>query len=182
MIESSLRATLRTTTSDAHGRVDALVGGGLVDDAGYRRYLRGMYRFIVASQAALGPGWPLEPLRARLFDDMQALGMAPEPAAGTGLPMPTDDAARLGWAYVVAGSSVGARQLLRDAETLGHGTAGRAGFLHHFARSPLWTDVLSQLSAARLDTQQADRCRAAALSAFATAEAAFRGAGDELTR
>ena len=181
MIESSLRATLRSTTADAHNRVDALVGGGLVDDAGYRRYLHGMYRFIATSQVALGPGWALEPLRALLLDDMRVLGMSPGTDPDIAVPMPADDAGRLGWAYVVAGASVGARQLARQAETLRQGTAGGGGFLHHFARSPLWTDLLSQLAAARLDTQQADRCRAAALSAFATAEAAFQRAGDPQT-
>ena len=182
MTESSLRASLRDTTSDAHGRVDALVGGGLVDDAGYQRYLRGMYRFIAASEAALGPAWQLTPLRALLLEDMQAQGMSDESDPGIGFSMPVDDADRLGWAYVVAGASVGARQLARQAETLVSGTTGSTGFLHHFARSPLWADVLSRLAAATLDTRQADRCRAAALSAFATAEAAFRSAGDAQTR
>ena len=124
----------------------------------------------------------LEPLRKLLLDDMEALGLSPGPDPDIEVPVPTDDAGRLGWAYVVAGSSVGARYLARQAERLRQGTADGAGFLHHFARSPLWADVLTQLAAARLDTQQADRCRAAALSAFATAEAAFLRAGDEQTR
>jgi heme oxygenase len=91
-------------------------------------------------------------------------------------PLPaTDEPSRLGVAYVVGGASVGARQLARQAEALGFGPGRAASFLHGFAQGSMWNGVLASLDAARLDPHQTDRCRAAAVATFATAEAAFGG-------
>lgn len=173
MTQSSLRATLRNDTSDAHRRVDALVGGGFSDESAYRRYLRGMQRFLAASRPALGPAWPLAPLQALLLEDMRTLGIQPARDVPADPNPSGDEAARLGIAYVVGGASVGARRLLREAVALGFGPQRSAAFLHGFAHSPMWACVLSRLDAARLDADQTDRCSAAAVAAFATAEAAF---------
>jgi heme oxygenase len=179
MTPSTLRATLRSSTSDAHARVDALVGGGFADAAAYRHYLRGMHGFLAASQAALGGDWPLQSLRLQLADDMRMLGVHASP--GSRRPALDDDAARLGWAYVVAGASVGARVLVRQAGNLGYDAGSGAGFLHRFARAPMWPAVLSRLEEAGFGPEQAGRCRDAAAAAFASAETAFRRARDEDT-
>lgn len=174
MTPSPLRTTLRQDTHDAHARVDALVGGGISDLESYRRYLRGMHHFLAASKDALLPAWPMAPLQALLADDMQALDV--QPATTLAVPLPaTDEPSRLGVAYVVGGASVGARQLARQAEALGFGPGRAASFLHGFAQGSMWNGVLASLDAARLDRHQTDRCRAAAVAAFATAEAAFGG-------
>jgi len=179
MTHPCLRATLRQSTSDAHSRVDALVGGGFADGAAYRHYLRGMHGFLAASRAALGRHGALEALQAPLLDDMRMLDVRPVPDVVHNGPRLDDEAARLGWTYVLAGASVGARALKRQAELLGYGGGSGADFLQRFARSPMWGDVLSGLDAATLDPEQTGRCRDAAIAAFATAEAAFRRAGNE---
>lgn len=172
MIQPSLRATLRDDTAAAHDRVDALVGGGFTDAAGYRRYLRGMRRFLHASEPVLAPAWPMAPLLAWLQADLQA-PQADVAATRPGATPSGDEAAWLGYAYVVGGAAVGARQLLRDARGLGFGPGEGADFLHGFAHGRMWPDVLERLQAARFDPDQTLRCRAAAQAAFAAAEAAF---------
>lgn len=174
MTPSPLRTTLRQDTHDAHARVDALLGGGIADLETYRRYPSGMQRFLAACEDALLPAWPMAPLQALLADDMQALAVGPTPSLAAPLPA-TDEPSRLGVAYVVGGASVGARQLARQAEALGFGPGRAASFLHGFAQGSMWNGVLASLDAARLDPHQTDRCRAAAVAAFATAEAAFGG-------
>ena len=174
-----LRNTLRQSTSDAHSRVDALVGGGFADRAAYRHYLRGMHGFLAASRAALGHQGALEPLQVALLDDMRMLDVRPLPDVVHHGPRLNDEAARLGWTYVLAGASVGARPLMRQAQLLGYGGGSGADFLQRFARSPMWGDVLSRLDAATLDPEQAGRCRDAAVAAFAAAEAAFHRARNE---
>ena len=181
MSQSTLHATLRRATADAHSRVDAAVGGGIADETGYACYLRGLHDFLACSHDALGPAWSLQPLQALLLDDMEAMGVRPATGPGIEVAVAVDDITRLGWAYVVAGSSVGARQLVRQAEALGSRAAPATAFLRRFAHSPMWPGVLSALEAARLDFPQTERLREAALAAFATAEAAFQRAGDQST-
>ena len=64
---------------------------------------------------------------------------------------------------------------IQQAEALGFGPGRAASFLHGFAQGSMWNGVLASLDAARLDPHQTDRCRAAAVATFATAEAAFGG-------
>ncbi|MBB1061493.1 biliverdin-producing heme oxygenase [Marilutibacter spongiae] len=176
---SSAHELLRRTTSEAHSRVDALVGGGLASSEGYGIYLRGMHRFIQVSEARLaGHGVMLGVARDRLEQDLAALSFEPiRPAAPTS-PEP-DRVARLGWEYVVSGASVGARYLLRQAQQLGYSAEHGARFLAGHAGDPVWPRFLVRLASERFTPNELDTLRDAALDAFSAAESAFKTARQE---
>ncbi len=167
---------LRAATTDAHARVDAVLGGGLRSMADYGAYLRGMHGFVRDGQAALAHvSHALTTQRSQLERDMAALNVPPLPDA----PPPaavTDRAGQLGWGYVVAGSSIGARFLLREARALGCAAGHGADFLSGHAGGDAWPDFLRALDTAALtDTDHPRRC-AAAGDAFGHAESALRRA------
>lgn len=54
---------------------------------------------------------------------------------------------RLGWDYVMAGSSLGARHLLRGVQALGHTEQAGARFLARHAKGDTWRNVLERLRA-----------------------------------
>lgn len=175
---ASTHHALRQRTAAAHARIDAIVGDGLPDSDAYRAYLRGMHRFIATSEQALcASTCDLSQARARLEADLAALGavaLAPARVAPE-----LDQAAQLGWEYVVSGASVGARYLLRSAQALGYSAERGARFLAGHSAAPVWPDFLARLQQANLHGPALERACAAALSAFSTAEAAFRAATQE---
>lgn len=107
----------------------------------YRRYLLGMHRFAVDYECATGA---LPRRSAWLAGDLAALSLPPLPAEGRCVPV-AGHAARLGWHYVMAGSSLGARRLLRDARRLGFGPGRGADFLARHAEGGDWDALLAQL-------------------------------------
>ena len=174
MTVNTVHLRLRQATVDAHARVDAVVGGSLDSVDGYGAYLRGMHGFISASAAALpaSSGHIVTAPGTWLAEDLDVLQLRPlQPAAP--VRRLDDRAAQLGWEYVVAGASVGARYLLRGAQALGFGAGTGASFLSGHARSSTWPDFLATLDREALPGPAVDRaCRAAAL-AFDAAERAF---------
>lgn len=175
----STHELLRRATSEAHSRLDGLVGDSLESSGGYGMYLRGMHRFIRVSEVRLaGHGVMLDKARARLEQDLAALSFPPMLA-----PSPTtaesDPVARIGWEYVVSGASVGARYLLRQAQQLGYSAEHGACFLAGHAGDPVWPRFLVRLGQARFTSDELDTLRNAALDAFSAAESAFRTARQE---
>ncbi|WP_166432824.1 biliverdin-producing heme oxygenase [Luteimonas yindakuii] len=169
---ADVRDRLRDATLSAHQRLDGLLASGLADIRTYHGYVRGMHRFIGDAEVVLDE----PPLRSLwLARDLVALEQAPLPPRGV-LRRVTDADERLGWQYVIAGSSMGARVLVRDARRLGL-TAGRgATFLDRHAIDGEWPGVVRQLQA--LDptgTREALLARGAH-DAFAAAEACLRRA------
>lgn len=138
-----LRQFLRAGTSDLHARVDACFADGLDTPLAYARYLVGMHRFasdfeIVIDALPRASYW--------LAGDLRDLSLAPLPPFGVrGVASEADE--RLGWEYVMAGSSVGARYLLRGAQALGHSEGAGARFLARHAAGDSWRNVLERLSA-----------------------------------
>src|SRR5690606_30926539 len=112
----ALHRLLRARTAAAHTRLDAGFAGGFRDALAYDAYLAGMARFLDHAIAVMGAeAWLLE-ARAALAAD---LGLpAPPP---TPVPVQDDDARLVGWRYVVAGATLGARVLLRQASALDDG-------------------------------------------------------------
>ena len=164
-----LRELLRQATAAAHARVDAQVGP-LDSHAAYVDYLRGMRGFLAVAAAVLAPEPALPPLVRALDRDLASAGVrvgADEPDARADM----DEAGRLGWGYVTAGASVGARMLRRQVLQLR--PLPPCEFLGEYAGSDLWPECLQRLSHARLDTQARARCVAAARLAFETAEHSF---------
>lgn len=173
-----MRVRLRHGTADLHAGLDALFPHGLDDRATYRRYLLGMHRFATDYEAVAG----IPPRHsAWLARDLAALSWVP-PAAAQPRRAPADPATRLGWRYVMAGSAIGARRLVRDAAALGYDGSHGAAFLHAHARSDDWPRLLAELENAAYapESAQADRIVAGAREAFTRAYACMRHAFDRV--
>ncbi|MGN6112568.1 MAG: hypothetical protein ACTHOC_06115 [Luteimonas sp.] len=164
-----LHHQLRAHTAAAHARVDGGLDGGLRNARDYTAYLEGMAEFIEAAIAVIGAESWLVDARTRIADD---LGRAMRPArAATASP---DHARVAGGRYVVAGSSLGARVLLRDARAMeGGAQRGRTAFLSAFAEGDAWLQCLAGLRDAAFDAPARTRACDAALEAFHAAEAAL---------
>ncbi|MDH5835012.1 biliverdin-producing heme oxygenase [Luteimonas kalidii] len=110
---------------------------------------------------------------AWLARDLTALSLLPLTAEGTHRAV-AGQAARLGWEYVMAGSSMGARVLLRDARALGFDPDRGARFLDRHATSDEWGALQARLQA--LDVDDAVRMAQAeegARAAFALVRSCF---------
>ncbi len=162
-----LHQLLRAHTAAAHARLDAGLGGGLRNPREYAAYLEGMAAFLDEALAVLGAEAWLADARRLLAGD---IGRAPPAAPAAGAC--TDPARAAGWRYVVAGATMGARLLLRDAQRFAGGAHGTA-FLHAFAGGDAWPRCLAALRDARFDPPARARACDAALEAFHSAEAAL---------
>lgn len=170
-------ANLRKATSALHARVDGMFARGLDSMLAYRRYVLGMHRFAVDYEVAIDA---VPRHSSWLASDLVALSLPPLPAEGMRRPIP-DQAERLGWEYVMAGSSLGARKLVRDAAALGIDATGGAGFLGRHAASDDWVLLQSRLAA--LDVSDARRmalAMAGANDAFALVRNCFERSFDVL--
>lgn len=171
---------LRAATGAAHQRVDGVLGGGLRSAADYRAYLRGMHRFVSDGESALARvANTLGQQRDRLERDMRALDVVRLPATA-GPAAVVDRPGQLGWSYVAAGSSLGARFLLREARVLGFDAGTGADFLSGHAGGDAWPVFLRELDAAALSDTDHPRLCAAATEAFGHAESALRSAKEAL--
>lgn len=165
-----LRELLRQATAAAHARVDV---GPLDSHGAYVDYLKGMRGFLAAAAAMLDPEPALPPLLRALGRDLESAGVhgGPTGPGGPGPVVGEDEAGRLGWRYVTAGASVGARMLRRQVMLLQ--PLPRCEFLGGYADSGLWPECLQRLSEASLDAEARERCVAAARLAFQAAEHSF---------
>jgi heme oxygenase len=164
-----LHQVLRAHTASAHARVDAGLGGGLRDAGAYAAYLEGMAEFLDVARAFIDDDW-LDAARHHLAAD---LGRGPAPDAQPRAGRTIDRAQAAGWRYVIAGSTLGARVLLRDARALDAGAGSGTAFLSSFAASDAWPRCLAQLRDAAFDDTSRQRACDAALGAFHAAEAAL---------
>jgi heme oxygenase len=131
MISSTNRFLLRELTREHHQQLDSQVGA-LEDRQSYIRYICGMTAFRETIEPQLRRlsypiefgGWRPTLIQAELEDDMRDLGLA-KTAAGTGFEMAPDISHLMGALYVIEGSTLGARVLVRQAQALGmNGTFG----------------------------------------------------------
>ncbi len=176
-----LRARLRDATTDAHARVDGLLMGGFGDARGYRAYLAGMHAFVNAvlpsvraQTAALD--WRLPDWNASLRQDLAHARADALP--GVAPLAECDRAQALGTLYVLEGSALGARLLVRQAQALGYDRARGAAFLHEHADGDdrqRWPRFLALLESENAPGTDAPAC-AAAMETFALAETCLRRA------
>lgn len=165
-----LHQLLRAHTASAHARVDGGLDGGLRDAHAYAAYLDGMAEFLDAAAAVIGDEpWLTDARRHLARDRGQATSTAMRRHEDSG----ADPAQVAGWRYVVAGSTLGARLLLRDARALGAGARRGTAFLSSFSASDAWVRCLAQLRDAAFDDASRQRACDAALGAFHAAEAAL---------
>ena len=170
-------ARLRAATAGLHAAVDELFPDGLASRDGYRRYVLGMHRFAVDYEIAVDA---VPRHSAWLAADLTRLSLAPLAAHGERRAT-RDPAVRLGWRYVMAGSSMGARSLLRDARRLGYDEARGATFLARHAASGEWDALRTRLQA--LDVDDAPRMAGAedgARTAFSLVRACFGRSFDRI--
>lgn len=163
---------LRQATAPYHTRLDATLGGGFATRGDYAAYLRGMQGFVADAVHALGGAPMTTRLDAWLRADCDALGVAVE-GSDPCVECATDASTRLGWEYVVAGSSLGARFLLRDVRALGFDAGRGASFLAGHAAGDDWLSFLRRLA----DSEAAPlKVCGGAIDAFVAAERRMRSA------
>lgn len=182
MPTGTLRAQLRAATTQAHARLDTLMARGIGSAPDYRAYLRGMHAFVaslvpgVAAQASAW-GWALPDWQAQLARDLDDMhDRAPQLDAEVAAPL--HDGEALGALYVLEGSALGARLLLRDATALGYRAGHGASFLEAHARADggqRWPRFLAMLDTPEHSPHHAAACTAAQRT-FQLAERCFRRA------
>lgn len=166
-----LRWRLRDATASAHARLDHRLESAFDTPAGYAAFLQGMHRFVAGACTALD-GDPVVAASAEaLRRDLVDLGAAPLSAA-TAVAASQDGA--IGWRYVLAGSSLGARVLAPRAGALGFDATHGGRYLALQAASPAWREFLGMLDGTD-DTDGAGACEGAC-AAFALADASLRAA------
>lgn len=176
----TFRAQLRAATAAAHARLDGSMAHGLGDRTAYAAYLRGMHAFVASVDPQLRPhagawDWDLPDWQGALAHDLAQV-------APGGLPLPTEPGAALGSAdalgalYVMEGSALGARVLLRDATALGYGPERGAAFLHlHAGAEGRWPRFLVLLEALGRGVDRGQACMGAERT-FHLAERCFERA------
>lgn len=173
MTHDGLRHALMTATRDLHQTLDSGIGA-FATPADYRRYLQGSlaFRQAVEGELARAPdhGWQALPLVPALRQDLADLGLPEWPVP----PAPALDgpSALAGAFYVLEGSAMGARLLVRRATELGlsqtHGARHLALQTEDRGR---WPRFLAWLDASGADPGQAG---AAARAVFDLALASYR--------
>lgn len=171
--QPDLRQSLRRETAALHARLDAgLAFPARADRPWYRKFLSTNTPVIVAEQAlarsgieTLLPDWPERERRRALEHDLHALDLVP---AHPSLPcIASDHASLLGWAYVLEGSRLGARVVLKFIEETGSAEIrGATEFLRHGQDKGFWMSFSAMLRRSEHDQAFTDRACTAARSAF----------------
>lgn len=166
-----LRGFLRAETQDLHESLDHLVGAfRTIED--YDRFLLGSFRHRSPAEAAF-TGIPVPAVRRMLpalLADLADRDLA-VPATQP-LHLSNDMASALGAAYVIEGSALGARVLVKSAASLGLSATHGARYLSAQSASiAAWRELLVLLD--RMETSSWDRAAGAARAVFAHAIRAF---------
>jgi len=167
-----LREHLRRETRELHQRTEELLGClDIRDPAGLDRFLLVHHAAVMPIErrlatATMGPRWPFR-LTDLLAQDLAARGLAATPGIEASR---FDGAHPLGLCYVLGGSRLGARFLLRRLN-------GAEPVPQYLSRAPddaIWSWTLAQLNAPEADSAPRD-------AIVTAAEAAFAGFADALT-
>jgi heme oxygenase len=151
-IPPGLRSRLKQATAEAHRDLDGRLGSlDLSSLAGYRRFLEASAVALLpleralerAGVAAMFADWPQRSRRAAIVADLAKVGGIVRPAA---VPLLTNGNAVLGTMYVLEGSRLGAKYLMR---TIAHAAdpviASATAYLDHGAGQPHWPRFLAVL-------------------------------------
>ena len=148
----TLRDQLKSATAQAHAALDAAAGRWRLDDAdGYSAFLRAQAAALIPVEQALEhagielllPDWATRARRAVLLSDLVALGAA----APVYIKQPhyRTPAEVWGAAYVLEGSRLGARFLLKQVEKAGGTLTLPTAFLAHGEKAGLWQSFVEKL-------------------------------------
>jgi heme oxygenase len=174
------RGYLRAATADLHGELDARLAPMVRQgDVSYARFLLCSAMALLPIErsleetnvAAVLPDWSQRRRSHTLRLDLAEMSL-PEPPS---LPAPEvlGNAFQFGMLYVLEGSRLGARLLLRDAKaTLGPTAQSATRYLSHGLNLPFWPTFLRQLEASphvRREPGQASAGARAVFQRFLTA-------------
>ena len=118
--------------------------------------------------------WPDRKIAAAIRADIADLsGEYARECSPPRLSAPKSSAQMLGILYVLEGSALGARLLIRRAEAMGMSSSFGARHLALQTDTPnAWSSFVAILDAAEMDSEQEAQCAAAAIATFAVFEAA----------
>lgn len=117
--QTELRAALRNGTAEAHEELDRLVGS-FATVSEYGTFVMRSLRFRQVAEAAVAGAkiWRVEPLVSALRQDLSDLRLPATPLNALELTL-ASESERMGALYVLEGSALGGRLLLRRAQALG---------------------------------------------------------------
>jgi heme oxygenase len=170
----ALRDRLRAATADAHARLDGLLADlDLRERGAYRTFLEASAAallpledaLVAADVARLFPDWRERARGSALHDDLARVGGDARPLR---LAAALDHAGVLGVMYVLEGSRLGARVLLKLATASPDPVvAGATAYLRHGAGLHLWQGFLARLERHAENLKDAEGAIAGARLAFA---------------
>lgn len=175
---AGVRHSLRAATAPAHERLDACARRvNLADRESYGRFLLAQSGPVMVLEAALQyfgvarllPDWPLRSRTAALRHDLEILRLHAESSAAITL---SSAAQAFGTLYVLEGSRLGARVLLRQILGAAPDLKPATRFLSHGSDHRLWTRFL-QILEAKVGADDLAECIQGAAQAFALFEASF---------
>jgi heme oxygenase len=166
------RRTLRAETAVPHETIERYFAPEAVTRGTYIRYLMMNQPFACIEEGLeaarihrLLPDWDVRRRRFDLASDMRAMGIPP--CAARTIPISDDIGTLLGWSYVLEGSRLGARFILRQIEaTRSEELIGATRFLRHGGGMALWPTFMGTLSRIDDDLSAIDRACEAARAAF----------------
>jgi heme oxygenase len=183
MTHHGSRFALRDLTRSDHERLDALVGD-FSDTEAYGRYLEGMAAFRGAIERALEDidypesfgVWRPSFIFRQLEQDLEDLGRG-VPDASPAFDLPKDENGLLGVLYVLEGSALGARLLVRRAAALGFSAdQGARHLAAQTSRPESWGKFVALLDG--MVPAGLERAAQAARATFQAAIDAFGGIGN----
>ena len=180
--QGGLRDRLREATASAHHELDAQFAAfDLTARNDYRRFLEASAAALLPLEAALERAgvdrlfsdWPKRSRRDAITTDLVRLGGTIHPM---GEVAPLSHNGLLGTMYVLEGSRLGAKYLLRMMSRSTDPLIAEArAYLSHGAGQPLWRSFLARLECEAVDSEAETEAIAGARQAFAMfAEAAAR--------
>lgn len=183
MLNPSRRFALRERTSHEHTSLDQLVGP-VNSLSSYRRYLLGLCVFRIPAEAALAQvrlptsfgAWRPHAIADLIEADMSDLKLAMPGESGRRIERPRGIGELAGLLYVLEGSALGARLLVRQAGAIGLDARFGARHLSAQAASGNWRSFLDILE--NLEPFDLDGAVIAARSTFLSARVAFESLAD----
>jgi heme oxygenase len=170
---AELQQRLRQETAPLHGELDAALAFPERCDLIWYHRLLTVNSTMIPIEAALAaagiqsllPDWPDRQRGAAIKHDLAALGLpAPPPAP---VSIDPDPATLLGWAYVLEGSRLGARFILKFVEaTAPPEIRAATQFLSHGFGKGFWPSFQAVLQGADLDQAASARACNAARAGF----------------
>lgn len=175
-----MRHKLRAACADQHAALDSLAGGlDLAHRPDYRRFLEASAAALLPLETALVaarveryfPDWEARSRRSAILDDLASLGGDIRPLA---TPDRLDLGALLGVMYVLEGSRLGARLVVRTVQSSSDPmVAAATAYLRHGQSRPLWPSFLAVLEQHAVAVDRDDATLAGARMAFGMFSRAF---------